>query len=120
MCFAGIIWLNIYMTRREFIKILTGTVIAISLPVGLFSDGKTKTEETIILSNVEFTLTNIEIVPLKREFGWFMRGMGTPIDKRIPPKYFAVKIDDIETYNKEEVLVDVRCALEQSFKNLRT
>lgn len=31
-------------TRREFIKILTGTVIAISLPIGLLGSGEEKVE----------------------------------------------------------------------------
>ena len=102
-------------TRREFIKILTGTVIAISLPMGLLPE----TEKPIDLNNIKFTLEKIELEPLKKESGWFMRGMGVPIDKRIPPKYFTVKID-LDSYNKEAVLVDARCAFEQSFKNRRT
>ena len=108
-------------TRREFIKILTGTVIAISLPVGLFSDGKTKTEETIILSNVEFTLERIEVVPATLEFHWFIRGLAVPKDRRIPPAYFAVRIDDIDKWEndkafKKEIIEDIKYHVKNYYK----
>lgn len=86
-------------TRREFIKLLTGTVVAISLPVGLFSGNKKENvTEEINYDNIEFTLERIDIVALTTVRGYAIRGMGKPKDKRISPVYFAVRIDDKNNY----------------------
>ena len=117
-------------TRREFIKILTGTVIAVSLPIGLFSDKKGVAVATGTAnyfkynSEVEFILERIEIVPLITDFGWAVRGLGIPKNKKISPAYFAVRIDDIKDWGnksfKKEVIEDIKFNLRNHFKNRRT
>ena len=112
-------------TRREFIKILTGVIVAISLPVGLFSGKKEEVVKTGTASyfkyekEVEFTLVGIEVVPATFDFHWFVRGLGIPKDKRIPPAYFAVRIEDIDNYDKEAVLKEIKDSLSEHFKNRR-
>ena len=76
-------------TRCEFIKIIAGTVIAISLPMGLLSIKKEEVVKTGTASyfkygrKVEFTLQRIEMAPMAKDFAWVMRGLGVPKDKRI-------------------------------------
>lgn len=104
-------------TRREFIKLLTGTVIAISLPTipkGLLPD---KDE------GFEFTLERIEITPLMSDFGWAVRGLAIPKNKKISPAYFAVKIDDIKDWGnksfKKKVLEEVKTNVKFFYRKKR-
>lgn len=105
-------------TRREFIKLLTGTVVAISLPIGLLSDKRTE-ETTAETGDVEFTLQKIEISPLTTFHGYVLRGLGVPKNKKISPAYFAVRIDDKNNYDKKAVIKEVKFNLKEHFKNRR-
>lgn len=102
-------------TRREFIKILTGTVIAISLPMGLFGG-----ESIIGDKNIEFTMTRIEIVSLlgDRDSGYYsyaIRCLAIPENKKLSPCVSAVGINDIDNYDKELFLEEMKYQIRQYY-----
>lgn len=108
-------------TRREFIKILTGTVIVISLPVGLFGGKKKEVIVTDMANflknrNVEFTLEKIKIIDSSTVWpNKVMQGLAVPKDRRLDTRCWAAQIHYEEFYNdeslaiiKEEIIKDVK------------
>ncbi len=75
---------RIEITRRELLKGLIGATILVAMGP-LASLGSRE---------IAFKLHNVEILPDQFHYGYMLRGLAIPEDKRIGACYFACAIED--------------------------